>query len=144
MIDSGRRFFPVPLVENLLDTMAATKLNILHLHASDMCRFGVESKKFPSLTKSLTGIHAGFYTQDDVKLLQQYAKERGIRVVPEFDVYVVTFENHHTYSNDISLCTVFVSTNDLVICMSSNFLTFDFQTWSQSRLYPSKLWFKWN
>jgi hypothetical protein len=38
MIDSGRRFFPMPLVENLLDTMAALKMNVLHLHASDHCR----------------------------------------------------------------------------------------------------------
>ena len=38
MIDSGRRFFPMPLVKNLLDTMASAKLNVLHLHASDMCR----------------------------------------------------------------------------------------------------------
>jgi N-acetyl-beta-hexosaminidase len=41
------RFFPMPLVKNLMDTMAANKLNVLHLHASDMCRFGVESKLFP-------------------------------------------------------------------------------------------------
>ena len=35
--------------------MAANKMNVLHLHASDMCRFGVESKKFPQLTAGLTG-----------------------------------------------------------------------------------------
>ena len=46
MIDAGRRFFPVPLVKNLMDTMAGAKLNVLHLHASDMCRFGVESKLY--------------------------------------------------------------------------------------------------
>jgi len=42
---SGRRFIPVETVRNLMDTMAANKLNVLHLHASDHCRFGVESKK---------------------------------------------------------------------------------------------------
>jgi hexosaminidase len=51
-----------------------------------MCRFGVESKVFPNLTKALTGIHAGFYTQADIAALQVYAKARGIRVVPEFDL----------------------------------------------------------
>ena len=86
MIDSGRRFFPVPLVENLLDTMAAVKLNVLHLHASDYCRWSVESKLYPNLTASLTGIRAGHYTQADIGHLVAYAKERGIRVVPEFDV----------------------------------------------------------
>jgi len=86
MIDAGRRFFPVPLVRNLLDTMAAVKLNVLHLHASDHCRFSVESKLFPELTAALTGDQAGFYTQQDIKDLQKYAKARGIRVVPEFDI----------------------------------------------------------
>ena len=86
MIDSGRRFFPVPLVKNLLDTMAAVKLNVLHLHASDMCRWSVESKLFPNLTDSLTGIHGGHYTQADIRTLVDYAHDRGIRVIPEFDV----------------------------------------------------------
>eukprot|EP01062_Namystynia_karyoxenos_P063626 TRINITY_DN56438_c0_g1_i1.p1 TRINITY_DN56438_c0_g1~~TRINITY_DN56438_c0_g1_i1.p1 ORF type:complete len:549 (+),score=179.98 TRINITY_DN56438_c0_g1_i1:76-1647(+) len=86
MIDSGRRFFPVPLVKNLMDTMTANKLNVLHLHASDHCRFGVESKIFPNLTASLTGERAGHYSQSDIADLISYAADRGIRVVPEFDV----------------------------------------------------------
>eukprot|EP00730_Choanoeca_flexa_P016215 TRINITY_DN7621_c0_g1_i4.p1 TRINITY_DN7621_c0_g1~~TRINITY_DN7621_c0_g1_i4.p1 ORF type:complete len:662 (+),score=154.23 TRINITY_DN7621_c0_g1_i4:21-2006(+) len=86
MIDTGRRFFPMDLVKNLLDTMAAVKLNVLHLHASDLCRFSVESKRFPNLTAALTGLHAGHYTQDDIATMISYAKDRGIRVVPEFDV----------------------------------------------------------
>ena len=86
MIDSGRRFFPMPLVKDLLDTMASAKLNVLHLHASDMCRFGIESKGFPNLTESLTGLHAGHYTQEDIADMIAYAGQRGIRVVPEFDV----------------------------------------------------------
>jgi len=86
MIDSGRRFFPVPLVKNLLDTMGAVKLNVLHLHASDHCRFGVESKIFPELTAGLVGDRAGFYTQADIKDLIAYGKSRGIRIVPEFDI----------------------------------------------------------
>ena len=85
MLDAGRRFFPMPLVKNLLDTMSAAKLNVLHLHASDQCRFGVESKLYPNLTAALTGIHAGFYTQSDIADMQAYAKGLGIRVVPEFD-----------------------------------------------------------
>eukprot|EP01064_Diplonema_japonicum_P018385 TRINITY_DN27077_c0_g1_i1.p1 TRINITY_DN27077_c0_g1~~TRINITY_DN27077_c0_g1_i1.p1 ORF type:complete len:514 (+),score=104.10 TRINITY_DN27077_c0_g1_i1:40-1581(+) len=86
MVDSGRRFFPVPTIENLLDTMSYVKMNVLHLHASDLCRFGVESKKFPNLTNSLTGTMAGFFTQEDIAGIVKYAGDRGIRVVPEFDV----------------------------------------------------------
>ena len=86
MLDAGRRFIPVPTVENMIDTMAAVKLNVLHLHASDMCRWGVESKKYPQLTANLTGVRGGFYTQENVKSLVEYAAARGVRVVPEFDV----------------------------------------------------------
>jgi|EP00945_MAST-04E_sp_MAST-4E-sp1_P004026 hexosaminidase len=86
MVDSGRRFVNVETMENLMDTMAAVKLNVLHLHASDRCRWSVESKLYPNLTESLTGLQGGFYTQKDVAGLIAYAADRGIRVVPEFDV----------------------------------------------------------
>ena len=86
MIDTGRRFWPVPLVKNTLDTMAAVKLNVLHLHVLDHCRFGVESKLFPELGAALTGEMAGAYSQQDIKELIKYAKARAIRIVPEFDL----------------------------------------------------------
>jgi hexosaminidase len=86
MIDSGRRFFPLSTVTNLLDTMLAVKLNVLHLHASDECRWSVESKLFPNLTASLSGVRGGFYTQEDIGTMIAYAQARGIRVVPEFDI----------------------------------------------------------
>ena len=86
MLDTGRRFIPVPFIMTLLDTMVTVKLNVLHLHASDQCRFAVESKLFPNLTASLTGSRAGHYTQGDVAAVVAAAAARGIRVVPEFDV----------------------------------------------------------
>ncbi len=48
---------------NLLDTMSYNKMNVLHLHASDLCRFSVESNTYPELTANLTGLQAGYYTQ---------------------------------------------------------------------------------
>lgn len=85
MLDIGRRFFPTDLVRNIMDTMAANKLNVMHLHLSDHCRWAVESKLFPNLTGSLTGDMAGHYTQQEVVDLVSYARDRGIRVIPEFD-----------------------------------------------------------
>ena len=84
MIDSGRRFFPMDLVKNLMDTMAANKMNVLHLHASDMCRFGVESKLYPALHTKMTAPAEHYYSQDDIKEMIKYGKTNGIRVVPEF------------------------------------------------------------
>ena len=52
MLDAGRRFMPLPLLYNVVDVMAASKMNVLHLHASDMCRWAVESQLYPELTAS--------------------------------------------------------------------------------------------
>jgi hexosaminidase len=87
MVDTGRRFAPLDLLHNLIDTMAAVKLNVLHLHLSDFCRFSVESKLYPNLTAALSGgPNAGHYSQSDIKSLIEYAKDHGIRVVPEFEM----------------------------------------------------------
>lgn len=86
MVDAGRRFFPMDTLIDLMTTMSANKLNVLHLHASDFCRFGVESKLYPNLTASLTGVKGGFYTQQDIKTLIERGGEMGIRIVPEFDI----------------------------------------------------------
>ena len=86
MVDAGRRFWPVPLLRTVLDAMAYNKLNVLHLHLSDFCRFALESAAFPELTANLTGPQAGFYTAADVAGLVAYARQRGIRVVPEVDL----------------------------------------------------------
>ncbi len=45
MADTGRRFWPVPTVEALLDAMSWCKMNVLHLHLSDNCRYAVQSDK---------------------------------------------------------------------------------------------------
>lgn len=86
MLDAGRRFFPMSSILNTLDVMLAAKLNVLHLHASDECRFGVESKLYPNLTNALTGVLGGFYTQVDIKVMIEEAGSRGIRIIPEFDI----------------------------------------------------------
>lgn len=88
LIDPGRRFFPIPLLHNLLDTMSFVKMNVLHIHASDYCRWSIESKHYPHLAVAQQGIPGGegYYSQADVKELITYAASRGIRVVPEFDL----------------------------------------------------------
>ena len=84
MIDSGRHFMPIPVIERNLDAMEAVKLNVMHWHLSEDQGFRVESKSFPLLTgKGSDGL---YYTQAEVKHVVEYARERGIRVVPEFDM----------------------------------------------------------
>jgi hexosaminidase len=84
MIDVSRHFIPLDVLKRNLDGMAAVKLNVFHWHLSDNQGFRVESKKFPKLTEM--GSDGLFYTQDEVRDLIAYAHDRGIRVVPEFDM----------------------------------------------------------
>ncbi|MBW4026662.1 MAG: family 20 glycosylhydrolase [Acidobacteria bacterium] len=84
MIDCGRHFEPIPVLERTLDGMAAVKLNVFHWHLTEDQGFRIESKIFPKLTGM--GSDGLFYTQDQAKALVEYARQRGIRVVPEFDM----------------------------------------------------------
>src|SRR5262249_6093629 len=84
MIDVSRHFIPLDVLKRNLDGMAAAKLNVLHWHLSDNQGFRVESKKFPKLHEM--GSDGLYYTQDQIRDLVAYARERGIRVVPEFDM----------------------------------------------------------
>ncbi len=84
MIDVGRHFIPLDVLKRNLDGMAAVKLNVFHWHLSENQGFRVESKKFPKLQEM--GSDGLYYTQDQVRDLIAYARDRGIRVVPEFDM----------------------------------------------------------
>jgi len=84
MIDVGRHFIPLDVLRRNLDGMAAVKLNVFHWHLSENQGFRIESKKFPKLQG--TGSDGLYYTQDEVRGVIAYARERGIRVVPEFDM----------------------------------------------------------
>ena len=84
MMDSSRHWMPLEVVERNLDAMAAVKLNVFHWHLSDDQGFRVESKRFPKLQQA--GSDGRFYTQDEIRGVVEYARDRGIRVVPEFDI----------------------------------------------------------
>jgi hexosaminidase len=84
MIDVSRHFEPVKQIERTLDGMAMVKLNVFHWHLSDDQGFRAESKIYPKLTG--LGSNGEFYTQDQMREVVEYARARGIRVVPEFDI----------------------------------------------------------
>ena len=83
-LDVSRHFEPVSVIERTLDGMAIAKLNVFHWHLSDDQGFRAESKRFPRLTEAAS--HGEFYTQDEMRHIVAYARARGIRVMPEFDV----------------------------------------------------------
>lgn len=103
MIDVSRHFIKLEDLKVLVDDMAALKLNILQLHLTDDDGWRIEIKKYPKLTEigAWRGTdcqlpntrpgenharYGGFYTQEQLKDLVAYAKERNIDIVPEIDL----------------------------------------------------------
>ena len=84
MIDASRHFIPVEVIKRNLDAMAAVKLNVFHWHLSDDQGFRAESRLFPKLQQ--LGSDGLFYTQEQMREVVDYASDRGIRVIPEFDI----------------------------------------------------------
>jgi hexosaminidase len=80
MIDSSRHFMPLDVIKRNLDGMEAVKLNVFHWHLTDNQGFRVESKKFPLLQEK--GSDGLYYTQEQLREVYEYARDRGIRVVP--------------------------------------------------------------
>lgn len=103
LIDEGRYFKGEKEVYEMLDEMAALKFNVLHWHLTDDGGWRIEIKKYPKLTeigskrkdteigtwgsgKTSGEPHDGFYTQEEVKRILRYARERHIKVVPEIEM----------------------------------------------------------
>lgn len=106
--DSARHFFPIDSVKRHIDLMAFHKLNVLHFHLTDDQGWRVEIKRYPRLqtvasqrkgtiighyndndqrNPDYDGVpHGGYYTQEELKELVAYARERNISIVPEIEM----------------------------------------------------------
>jgi hexosaminidase len=83
-IDVSRHFISVDTLKRNIDGMAAVKMNVLHLHLSDDQGFRIASSQFPKLAEM--GSDGQYYTKAEMRDLIAYASDRGVRVVPEFDM----------------------------------------------------------
>lgn len=106
LLDVSRHFFSKAFVKTYIDQMARYKYNVLHWHLTDDQGWRIEIKAFPKLTevgawrvprmgqwwtydqprKDEEATDGGFYTQEDIKEIVAYARERNIAVLPEIDV----------------------------------------------------------
>jgi hexosaminidase len=84
LVDVGRHFIPLDVLKRNLDGMAAVKMNVLHWHLYDNEGLRLESKRFPRLQEA--GSDGLYYTQDEIREFVAYAHDRGIRIVPEFEM----------------------------------------------------------
>src|SRR6202522_448832 len=83
-IDVSRHFISMPVLKRNVDALAAVKMNVLHLHLSDDQGFRLESREFPKLQELGSG--GMLYLRVEMRELIGYASDRGIRIVPEFDM----------------------------------------------------------
>jgi len=106
-LDVGRHFMPKEFVKKYLDLLALHKMNTFHWHLTEDQGWRLEIRKYPKLTEvgawrkqtivghqpgriedaKFDGVrHGGYYTQDDVREIVEYAKERFITIVPEIEM----------------------------------------------------------
>ncbi|MFT3683088.1 MAG: family 20 glycosylhydrolase [Ferruginibacter sp.] len=124
MLDVARHFFTKEEVKSFIDEMARYKYNLFHWHLTDDQGWRIEIKALPRLTEvgawnvKRTGhygdfkpirddeprTYGGFYTQNDIKEVVQYAKERFINVLPEIEMPGHGLAAIAAYPADIS-CT---------------------------------------
>ncbi len=84
LVDVARHWMPVEVIKRNLDGLAAAKMNVLHWHLTEDQGFRVECKTFPKLHE--LGSDGFYYTHEHIKEVIDYAADRGIRVMPEFDI----------------------------------------------------------
>ncbi|KAJ1989026.1 Glucosamine-6-phosphate isomerase (Glucosamine-6-phosphate deaminase) (GNPDA) (GlcN6P deaminase) [Coemansia spiralis] len=86
LFDSARNYYSLASIYRTLDAMSYNKMNVFHWHIVDAQSWPVESRTFPDLQKNGAYSAQQTYSYNDVNNVIAYAKERGIRVIPEFDV----------------------------------------------------------
>jgi hexosaminidase len=82
MLDCARHFFDTAEVKKILEEMAFLKLNVFHWHLSDDQGWRVESLVHTKLNE----LGGPYYTQGEIRNIVAFAKERGIEIIPEFDM----------------------------------------------------------
>jgi hexosaminidase len=103
MIDTARNFFTVEALCRHVDALAAAKMNVLHWHLSDTQSWPIFIKSHPEMTKDAYS-PAETYQLEDVKKVVEYARARGVRVIPELDLPGHSYSGWRQINKDIVSC----------------------------------------
>jgi hexosaminidase len=132
MLDPCRHFIPVDVVKKQLDVFALFKINRMHWHLSEDQGWRIEIKQYPLLTElgSKSPNSEGFYTQEEVKEIVQYAADRFITIIPEIELpghelaAISAYPELSCTGNPISIRSVW-GVEDVVLCAGKE-STFEF------------------
>jgi hexosaminidase len=92
MLDPCRHFWDINFVKKYIDLMALHKMNFFHWHLTEDQGWRIEIKKYPKLTEIAAWRnedgkkYGGFYSQEQIREIVEYAKERFITVLPEIEM----------------------------------------------------------
>jgi hexosaminidase len=93
LVDVGRHFFPVPVIKRHIDVLSRYKMNVFHWHLTEDQGWRIEIRRYPKLTsvgawrtEADGSRYGGFYTQRDIRDVVEFARQRGVTVVPEIEM----------------------------------------------------------
>ncbi len=154
MLDPARHFIPLDDVKRFIDLMARFKFNVLQLHLTDDQGWRVEIKAYPRLTEKgahrnlqggMNGPDNGYYTQEELKGLVDYAARRCVEIVPELDIPGHTAAAIYAYPHlgclrSDTLPLVLGETTDRMLCAAEEkvYEFYDRVIGEVSRLFPSR------
>ncbi|KAK0168980.1 hypothetical protein PV327_002736 [Microctonus hyperodae] len=85
LIDTARNYLPVSKILRTIDGLAATKMNVLHWHATDSQSFPIQIIRRPFMSQFGSYSSEKIYTLDNISYIVTYAKYRGVRIILELD-----------------------------------------------------------
>jgi hexosaminidase len=104
MVDLARHFLPIWQIQRIIDAMSWEKLNKLHLHLVDAQSFTTEIPKYENISRLSAFSPGMYYTQSQMKGIVEYAYQRGIDVIPEYDMPGHAYSWSHAFPEAVSTC----------------------------------------